>query len=80
VSNGFPRTEAGGVSLPRMIIGTNWMMGCCHKTGSADRMICETNKNPEAVSSVIEAFMERGVDAVMGGISRSRELNDGISR
>ena len=78
MTSGFPRTDVGGVSLPRMIIGTNWMMGYSHKTGSADRMICETNKNPKSVSSVIEAFVERGVDAVMGGISRSRELNDGI--
>ena len=27
MSQNFPRTEVGGVSLPRIIIGTNWLLG-----------------------------------------------------
>ena len=27
----FPRTAVGGVPMPRMIIGTNWILGYSHK-------------------------------------------------
>ena len=30
----FPRTEVAGVSLPRLLIGTNWLLGWSH-TGAA---------------------------------------------
>ncbi len=76
--NDFPRTDVGGISLPRMIIGTNWMMGYSHKTRSADTYISNNNKNPQAICAIIEAFLEKGVDAVMGGVSGSQELADGI--
>ena len=35
----FPRTMVGGVSLSRMIIGTNWMLGWSHRTPAADHQI-----------------------------------------
>ncbi len=28
----FPRTEIGGISVSRMIIGTNWFLGYTHAT------------------------------------------------
>ena len=31
----FPRTTVGGVSLSRMLIGTNWMLGYSHTSASA---------------------------------------------
>ena len=35
----FPRTTVDGVSLSRMIIGTNWILGYSHTSVSADQMI-----------------------------------------
>ena len=35
----FPRTTVGGVSLSRMLIGTNWLLGWSHTSVSADEMI-----------------------------------------
>ena len=35
----FPRTTVEGVSLSRMIIGTNWMLGWSHTSPAADHQI-----------------------------------------
>ena len=35
----FPRTEVGGVSLPRLIAGTNWFLGFSHKTRAKNALI-----------------------------------------
>ena len=43
----FPRTDVAGISLPRMLIGTNWMFGWSHKTPSADTMIKTKFAKPE---------------------------------
>ena len=32
----FPRTEVGGISLPRLICGTNWVAGWSHRSPAAD--------------------------------------------
>ena len=37
----FPRTMVEGLSLSRMIIGTNWLAGWSHTSASADAMIKE---------------------------------------
>ena len=37
----FPRTQVENISLPRMLIGSNWMLGYSHRTTSADSMIRE---------------------------------------
>ena len=37
----FPRTTVGGVSLSRMIIGTNWFLGWSHCTAAKDEYIRE---------------------------------------
>ena len=37
----FPRTMVGGVSLPRLICGTNWMLGFSHTTKAKDELIKE---------------------------------------
>ncbi len=39
--NEFPRTKVGGVSLSRMIIGTNWFLGWSHTTAAKDQYIKE---------------------------------------
>ncbi|MCL2352766.1 MAG: hypothetical protein FWC55_09575 [Firmicutes bacterium] len=62
----FPRTEVAGVSLPRMLIGSNWFLGYSHRTGSHDRMITDRYARPEDFFPVFGAFMEYGIDATMG--------------
>ena len=61
----FPRTMVGGVSLPRMLIGSNWLLGWGHRTPSADNMIVKRNKNKEAIAEIIEVFLSHDIDAVM---------------
>ena len=65
----FPRTTVAGISLPRMLIGTNWMLGWGHRTPSCDRMIMGTNKNKEAIADIICSFLPYGIDAIMGPAS-----------
>ena len=67
----FPRTNVAGISLPRMLIGTNWMLGWGHRTPSADGMINARNRNPEAIADIICAFLPYGIDAVMGPLSQN---------
>ncbi len=62
----FPRTEAGGVSLSRMIIGTNWILGYSHTTHSADFLIKEKNSTPEDIADTLAVFLKYGVDTIMG--------------
>ena len=70
----FPRTTVGGVSLPRMIIGSNWLLGYSHTSTSADAMI--RGRYPDAASfqPVLEAGLRRGVDAVMAPFAGAPEL------
>ena len=37
----FPRTTVGGVSMPRMIMGINWLLGWSHTGAAADAGIRE---------------------------------------
>lgn len=63
--NEFPRTTVGGVSLPRMLMGTNWMLGWSHTSASADEMIRRRYQSVEAFKPVLEAYLRHGVDAIM---------------
>ena len=62
----FPRTEVAGVSLSRMLIGTNWRLGWSHQTTSSDARIKEKFARPEDFYPVIEAFLEYDIDCLMG--------------
>ena len=64
-SKQFPRTVVGGVSLPRMIVGTNWLAGWSHRSPAADRRIKETHADPSSMVPMFETFLRAGVDAVM---------------
>ena len=61
----FPRTQVENISLPRILIGSNWMLGYSHRTTSADSMIRERYSTKEAVSEVICAYLAYGIDAMM---------------
>lgn len=61
----FPRTEVAGLSLPRMLIGTNWILGYSHTGPAADEMIRSRHADPANVAGLMDAYMEYGIDAVM---------------
>ena len=75
--NKFPRTIVGGVSLSRMIVGTNWMMGYSHTTAAKDDYINQHTKNRKAMADIMEVFFRAGIDTVMGQV-QSPPLAEGI--
>jgi hypothetical protein len=68
----FPRTTVGGVSLPRLLVGTNWFLGYSHTSRAKDRFIKELQSR-ERIADVLCVFLEYGVDAVMGPLSQHLE-------
>ena len=64
---GFPRTEVGGLSLPRLICGSNWMLGYSHQTLAKDTFIKELFDTPQKAANVIEVFARHGCNAFMSG-------------
>jgi len=73
----FPRTTVGGISVSRMIIGTNWFLGWSHCTAAKDKFIREKIKNRKKIADIIEAFLKGGVDTIMGMI-KIPQLYDAI--
>lgn len=74
----FPRTEVAGVSLPRMLMGTNWILGFSHTSSAADKMINSRNRNREAICEIASTFLSRGIDACMAPFTDNPVLVDGI--
>ena len=66
----FPRTEVDGLSLPRMLIGTNWFLGFSHQSASRDKLICE--RSVSQVADVLEVFLAHGIDAILGFVANDR--------
>lgn len=61
----FPRTEVDGLSLSRMIIGTNWLLGYSHRSTSADQMIKERHSTVKTIEPMLETALSYGVDTIM---------------
>ncbi|MGQ9683177.1 MAG: hypothetical protein ACUVX9_11605 [Anaerolineae bacterium] len=61
----FPRTMVGGVSLSRLIIGTNWFLGWSHTSYAKDTLIKEYQTR-ERLAAIIAEFLRHGVDGIMG--------------
>jgi len=74
----FPRTEVAGVSLSRMIIGTNWMLGWSHRGKAADDRIKEYHNSSEQIVGMLEVFQQYGVDTLMAPISQTPLMMDAI--
>jgi len=64
----FPRTIVGGVSLPRLLVGTNWFVGWSHTSLAKDNFIKEYQTR-ERIVAMLRVFLEYGIDAVMGPLS-----------
>ncbi|MBQ4085459.1 MAG: hypothetical protein IJC54_02675 [Clostridia bacterium] len=74
----FPRTEVAGVSLPRMLMGSNWMLGYSHTTVSADEMIRKRYSQVQNVCDMVSAYLEYDIDAMMAPFGGQPVLLDGI--
>jgi hypothetical protein len=61
----FPRTMVGGISMPRLICGSNWLLGFSHTSRAKDRFIKEYFDTPKKVADVIEVFARAGCNAFM---------------
>lgn len=70
--NDFPRTVVGGMSLPRLIAGTNWFLGYSHMSTAKDDFIKE-HQTRERIAAILTVFLERGIDAVMAPLSSHLE-------
>jgi hypothetical protein len=62
----FPRTVVGGISMPRLIIGSNWFKGYSHTSVPKDHFILEYQTR-ERLTEIFTTFMNYGIDAYMGG-------------
>ncbi len=78
MSDLFPRTKVENISLPRMLMGTNWMLGWSHTTASADRMICSRYRDAASFRAMVEAYLRWGIDAMMAPFSGHEALLEGI--
>ncbi|HOM26008.1 MAG TPA: hypothetical protein PKV21_00685 [bacterium] len=63
--NRMPRTNVGGLSLPRILCGTNWFLGYSHQTNSKDRTIREF-MDEKRVVDILCTCIKNEIDAVMG--------------
>ncbi|OQA46434.1 MAG: hypothetical protein BWY52_00725 [Chloroflexi bacterium ADurb.Bin325] len=61
----FPRTTVGGVSVSRLIAGTNWFLGYSHTSAAKDRFI-KNYQTRDSIADILEVFLSYGVDTVMG--------------
>jgi len=83
----FPRTTVAGISLPRLLIGTNWIFGWSHTGHAADLYIREQHSTVEATLAILNAFMQYGIDALMGpfsshpeALAKIRDIQDRIGK
>jgi len=74
----FPRTLIEDVSVPRLLVGTNWFLGYSHKSKATDDLICERMTRAR-IADVLEVFFRAGVDAVYGARPDAPHLEQAIS-
>ena len=70
----FPRTMVVGVSLSRMIIGSNWLAGWSHRSSAADQMITRRHHSSQTINPMLEAFLEKGVDTIMAPFDKTPHI------
>ncbi|MFB3894005.1 MAG: hypothetical protein ACE15C_18510 [Phycisphaerae bacterium] len=61
----FPRTRIENLSVSRMIIGTNWMLGYSHQTVARNDLIKRMH-TAKSMADILEVFLKAGVDTMMG--------------
>jgi hypothetical protein len=76
----FPRTTVGGISLPRMLIGTNWLFGWSHTGHAADTFIKDIHAGEDSFVPILDAYLSHGIDAIMGPFSTHPGAADKIRK
>ena len=74
----FPRTEVAGVSLSRMIIGTNWMLGWSHRSPAQDHQIKRKFSDGEKAYPMLKTFLDHGVDTIMGPLQQEKVMQEAV--
>ena len=74
----FPRTQVAGVSLSRMIIGTNWMLGWSHRSPADDKAIRERFPDAASAYPMLSAYLDNGIDTIMGPMNPGNVMADAI--
>ena len=64
----FPRTIVGGISMPRLIVGSNWFLGYSHTSLAKDKFI-KSYQNRQQIADIMTTFFEHGCNAVMSPFS-----------
>ena len=68
----FPRTTVGGLSVSRLVIGTNWLLGWSHCTKAKDDYIrTEIAAHRAKLVAVLETYVRAGVDTIIGQLTTS---------
>lgn len=67
----FPRTTIEHLSVSRMIIGTNWMLGFSHQTEAKNKLI-NSIQTAKAMADILEVFLKSGVDTLMAPLWMNR--------
>ncbi|MCD6232206.1 hypothetical protein J7K28_06250 [Candidatus Aerophobetes bacterium] len=60
----FPRTKVGGISVSRIVIGTNWFLGYSHISRAKDKFIKEYQTR-EHIADILKVFLQDGIDTIM---------------
>ena len=66
--------------MPRMIIGCNWISGFSHRGSAADTHIRMTHGGDDPTARVFEAFLEAGVDTVLGLFGTDEHLLSAVRK
>ena len=74
----FPRTTVAGISLSRMIIGTNWILGWSHRSPAADMQIRNRFPGGKEVFPLLKAFLDEGVDTIMGPLQQECVMQEAV--
>jgi hypothetical protein len=61
----FPRTNIGGISLSRLVVGTNWFLGFSHQSAAKNEFLVNFQTSSK-IAEILCVFLESGVDAVLG--------------
>lgn len=68
MATAFPRTTVGGVSVSRLVIGTNWFLGYSHTSAAKDKLIRGTQTR-QSIAQILDVFLESGIDTLVGPVS-----------
>ncbi len=73
----FPRTQIEGLSVSRLLIGTNWFLGFSHTSKAQDEFI-KARQSRQKIAEILEVFLAAGVDTIYGVRPESPHLEAAI--